>query len=147
MTNYVCMYKERNKELQSWWVPCERRECIAMVLVSRKMSSCLPALTTLPSYGIPNEMLLLPLTLLNGSLLRCIWQRGNRQRNISFLWHTKRDDAFSAIERESIKVDLVVKKAKTKYMLSKSMDMLLIGSPIKAYISTFDFVSEFAYFG
>ena len=45
---------------------------------------------------------------------------------IDSLGHTKRDvtSAFSAIERESTKMGPAVNKAKTKYMLSASKDVL-----------------------
>ena len=51
--------------------------------------------------------------------------------------------AYSAIERESVKICLAVNEDKTKYMLSTSRVVPSMGSQITANSNNFDVVKEF----
>ena len=55
--------------------------------------------------------------------------------------------AFSAIERETTKMDLAVNEGKTKHMLSTSRDVRHIDSQFTGNNYTFDTVKEFIYLG
>ena len=63
---------------------------------------------------------------------------------IDIIGRTRRDvtAAFSAIERESTKRGLAVKKGKTKCMLSRSRDVRIIDSQIVGDNYTFETVKE-----
>ena len=69
--------------------------------------------------------------------------------DIDIIGRSKRDvtAAFSANERESIKMDLARNKGKTKYMFSTSRAMRRIDSQITADNYTIDTVKEFIYLG
>ena len=69
--------------------------------------------------------------------------------DIDIIGRSKRDvtPAFSAIERESTKMNLAVNEGETKYLLSTSRDERRIDSRITADNNTFDTVKEFIYFG
>ena len=69
--------------------------------------------------------------------------------DIDIIGRTMRDvtAAFSAIERESVKVGLALNKGKTKYMLTTSGIVPRMGSPITANSYNFDVVKQFIYLG
>ena len=69
--------------------------------------------------------------------------------DVDIIGRTKRDvtAAFSAIERESAKMGLVVNEGKTKYMLSSCRGTRRIGTEVSCDSYAFDVVEEFIYLG